>query len=472
MQENSYQLPDINLLSVPPTVEAESMDEVLRKRDIITQTLLDFCIPGEVTEYVVGPRVTLFEITFPDEKDIAKVTMTEEILRVRLGGGPVRIVQNDARNCVDVEVVNACPHHVHPRWMLEKCCLPRSRYGPSLVIGETSWSFKPVITALAAAPHILICGAAGTGKTVLLNNIIADLLFQCRPDELKFLLIDSNGVEFDSFRNLPHLLTPVITSVDQSTAAVHWVINEIGHRYRMIGKHGAGDIREYNFPASDQAPGDKKIPYLVVIVNEPADLMRNDEASGQFCTMISCITQLGAPVGIHLIVATRPRSIINAVKSNFRMRICFQVRSCDDSKVVLNAAGAEKLSGMGDMLIKWPHGNRLERTQGACFPDGELRRLVEFVSRQQKSESISAPPESIAPRGEEQRTAGPEVLPGDFYDAAVQFLREGGDELFRRALGVVALERKLSTSFLQRRLGIGYNQASALEAALRKLLLP
>jgi len=322
-----------------------------------------------------------------------------------------------------------------PAWTESKAAIP-------LVVGGDA-AGQPVVIDLATAPHILISGSTGTGKSVCMNTFVASLLFRFSPDELKLIIIDPKVVEFDIYRKLPHLATPVINDWRDAVEALQRIVGDIGLRYDLLAKNGAKTIREFNGKAENRP----KMPYLVVIIDELGDLMMS-EARSCFEKAVVSIAPKGRAAGIHLIVATqRPSTniITGTIKANLPPRICFQVRFSDDSKTVLDAAGAEKLLGMGDMLMMQPSSSDLKRMQGAYIPDGDVERIVKFVENEASQE---------------------------IYDAAAQFLREGGDELFRRALGVVALERKLSVSFLQRRLGIGYNQASAIEAALRKLLLP
>ena len=323
-----------------------------------------------------------------------------------------------------------------PAWTDSTAAIP-------LVVGEDA-AGEPMVIDLAAAPHILISGSTGTGKSVCMNTFIASLLFRFTPDELKFVMIDPKAVEFDIYRKLPHLSTPVINDCGDAVEALQRIVGDVERRYALLAKNGAKTIREFNGNAVNRP----KLPYLVVIIDELGDLMMDDARRDVVENSIVSIAQKGRAAGIHLIVATQRPSdavITSTIKANFPTRICFQVRSSDDSKLVLDASGAEKLRGMGDMLLMQPFSSDLKRMQGAFIPDGDVGRIVKFVENE---------------------------ISQEIYDAAAKFLREGGDELFRRALGVVALERKLSVSFLQRRLGIGYNQASAIEAALRKLLMP
>ena len=256
-----------------------------------------------------------------------------------------------------------------PAWTDSKAAIP-------LVIGGDT-AGQPVVIDLATAPHILISGSTGTGKSVCMNTFVASLLFRFSPDELKFVMIDPKVVEFDIYRKLPHLATPVINDKRDAVRALRQTADELERRYALLARNGAKNIREFNGKPENQP----KMPYLVVIIDELGDLMMS-EARKDAETAIVSIARKGRAAGIHLIISTQVPSanvIPGIIKANFPTRICFQVRSSDDSKVVLDAAGAEKLLGWGDMLMMQPLSPGLKRMQGAYIPDGDLRRIVEFA---------------------------------------------------------------------------------------------
>ena len=257
-----------------------------------------------------------------------------------------------------------------PAWTESKAAIP-------LVVGEEN-SGQPVVIDLATAPHILISGSTGTGKSVCMNTFVASLLFRFSPDELKLVMIDPKVVEFDIYRKLPHLSTPVINDCGTAVEALQRIVGEIERRYTLLARNCAKNIREFNGKAGNQP----KMPYLVVIIDELGDLMMDDARRDVVENSIVSIAQKGRAAGIHLIVATqRPSTniITGIIKVNFPTRICFQVRSSCDSKVVLDAAGAEKLLGMGDMLMSQPFSSDLQRIQGAYIPDRDVERIVKFV---------------------------------------------------------------------------------------------
>ena len=254
-----------------------------------------------------------------------------------------------------------------------------------VILGETRDNSVPAIIDLAKALHILIGGVTGSGKSVLMNSIITGLLFKFSPDELKFILIDPKGIEFSDFRDLPHLLTPIITDAHRATIALRWTVDEVEHRFKLMGEAGMKSIREYNDARGDD---EKKLPRIVVIIDELAYLMMATETAREDIENSICrIAQIGRAAGVHLIVSTqRPSTniITGRIKVNFPTRIAFRVLQKEDSRMILDQPGAEKLLGTGDMLVSRPLSGKLERTQGAYIPDRDLKRLVAFVNRQAK----------------------------------------------------------------------------------------
>ena len=256
-----------------------------------------------------------------------------------------------------------------PAWTDSDAAIP-------LVVGVDN-SGQPVVIDLATAPHILISGSTGTGKSVCMNTFVASMLFRFTPDELKLVMIDPKVVEFDVYRKLPHLATPVINDCGAAVEALQRIVGDVERRYALLAQNGAKTIREFNGNAVNRP----KLPYLVVIIDELGDLMMSEVRQEAEKAIVS-IAQKGRAAGIHLIVATqRPSTgiITGIIKANFPTRICFQVRSSDDSKLVLDAAGAEKLLGQGDMLLMQPLSSELKHMQGAYIPDGDVGRIVKFV---------------------------------------------------------------------------------------------
>ena len=476
MPNNDYRLPDAGMLAKDESPSEEDRREVLRTRDILRQTLESFDIQGEVIGHKVGPRVTRFEIALAPGVRVKKVKQIAANIAMNLRAPGVRVVpQIPERSVVGVEVGNFHPRAVFLRSVVESEAWRNSTAQLPLALGEDI-AGAPVVIDLAKAPHILISGATGTGKSVCMNSLIAGLLLKFRPDELKFVLIDLKIVEFEPYSKLPHLFAPVISDAEKAAGALHWIVGEIARRYEVLALAHAKTVAEFNRRPPDPEPvydadGNEippQMPYLVVVIDELADLMMSD-AKRDVETNITRIAQKGRAAGIHIIVATQRPSIniiTGVIKANLPTRFCFQVRSCVDSRVVLDAAGAEQLLGQGDMLFMSPSGMNIERVQGAYIADEDLRRLVETVSRQAEPEFSPGLMKAMSEYFPEE--GNPLPSQADFLVVASKFIREEDDDLIRQAVTLIILERKASVSYLQRRLKIGYNRAAEILAALEK----
>ena len=330
---------------------------------------------------------------------------------------------------------------------------------------------------LAKAPHLLVAGATGTGKSVCTNSLIMSLLFKFSPDDLKLIMVDPKIVEFEEYRELPHLLAPLINDSSKVPVALRWVANEMDRRYGVLAKVHVKKLSEFNRRPPDPEPvydddGNEippKMPYLIVVIDELADLMMT-EAKKDVETNITRIAQKGRAAGIHIVVATqRPSTniITGVIKANLPTRFCFQVRSGVDSRVVIDTVGAEKLLGMGDMLLMSPSSMNIERVQGAFVPDSDIRSVVKFVCGQAKPSFNAAVLTETAEDAGDAEIDELDLEEPDEQDRAdiapliKKYLRPGDNDEVRKALEVVILDRKVSTSYLQRRLNIGYNRAAS-----------
>lgn len=474
MQNNDYQLPDAGMLTKDESSSEEDREEVLRNRDVLHQTLESFDIQGEVIGHKVGPRVTCFEIALAPGVRVKKVKQIADNIAMNLCVPGVRVVpQIPERLVVGVEVDNSKQRAVFLRSIVESDAWRTSTAQLPIALGEDI-AGTPVVIDLAKAPHILISGATGTGKSVCINSLIASLLLKFRPAELKFVLIDPKIIEFEPYNKLPNLLAPVINDTEKAVGALHWIVAEIERRYEVLALVHAKTIAEFNRRDDSCGATSDKMPYLVVVIDELSDFMMSD-AKRNIENFIARIAQRGRAAGIHIVVATsRPSTdIIPAIiKANFPTRICFQVRSNVDSRVVLDAVGAEMLLGRGDMLFMSPSNFNIERVQGAYVTDDDLLRLVESVNRQAKPEFSSR----LIKAMEEYFPEEGKPLPrkADFLVIASKFVRENDDDTIRQAVALIILERKASTSYLQRRLKIGYNRAAEIldELEARKLVSP
>ncbi len=474
-EHGEFVLPLVSMLAEGKNVIGESSEAIELARQKIQQTLEEFAISGRVTGFVSGPRVTRFEITLAPGINVKKIENIQDNIRMALAATSIRVLAPiPGRSVVGVEVSNSNPEAVFMRSIMESDEWRNSRAEIPLALGKNV-SGKPVILDLAKAPHMLVAGATGTGKSVCTNSLITSLLFKFKPDELRLIMVDPKIVEFDAYKTLPHLLTPIINDPAKVPIALRWAANEMDRRYHVLAKVGVKKLSEFNsrpVPAEPEYDNDgnlipAKMPLLVIILDELADLMMT-EAKKDVETNITRIAQKGRAAGIHIIVATqRPSTniITGVIKANLPTRLCFQVRSQIDSRVVLDTLGAEKLLGMGDMLVMTSSSMEIERVQGAFVKDDDIKSVVKFVSDQAPQRFNDT---VLAESDDSEDCADDELLPIDDEDRAdiapllKKYLHPGDEDTMRRALEVVILDRKASTSYLQRRLKIGYNKAAEL----------
>ena len=333
------------------------------------------------------------------------------------------------------------------------------------------------IADLAKAPHMLIAGATGSGKSVFINNLITSLLYRFSPDELKLILIDPKYVEFDVWRPLPHLLTPVVNDPTQVPNILRRAWNELEHRYQIMARVLAKNLQAFNSRPQDPEPvmdenGDpipQKLPRLIIIIDELSDMMRSD-VRNEVETLICRIAQKGRAAGIHLVISTQVPSkdvITGIINANLPTRLAFQVFQERDSRVILDSPGAEKLLGRGDMLFKIP-GGEPERIHGVMVSDPEIQKISDFVSSQveQHFDTTAVLKNQDGEEPDDGQNSfsdfePDEDEPDDYIKVTVdKYLQPGDDEDMRKALEIILRENKASTSYLQRRMGIGYNKAS------------
>ncbi|MCQ2352558.1 MAG: DNA translocase FtsK 4TM domain-containing protein [Victivallaceae bacterium] len=470
----NYELPSINLLAKGTDSFGEDPAEIAKKRDILQKTLDDFAIPGRVSGFITGPRVTRFEITLDPGVNVKKVEQIQDNITMALAATSVRVLAPiPGRPVVGVEISNHRPEAVFMRSVLESEAWQNGKAEIPLALGKDV-SGKPVVLDLAKAPHLLIAGSTGTGKSVCSNSLIVSLLYHFRPDELKLIMVDPKVVEFEDYRKLPHLLTPIINDSSKVPIALRWAVNEMEKRYRILARAGVKKLVEFNrrpTPSCEEfddngLPIPEKMPYLVIIIDELADLMMTD-ARKDVETAITRIAQKGRAAGVHIVVATqRPSTniITGVIKANLPTRFCFQVRSMTDSRVVLDTNGAEKLLGTGDMLLMSPSSMLIERIQGAWTKDEDIKTVVKFVSSQAEQEfDDSVVCEEVKKEDGEADDDDDYVenpVHWDLDPVVKKYLKATDDDTIRQALEVVVSERKVSTSYLQRRLKIGYNRAA------------
>ena len=468
-----YVLPPISMLSKGNDSNEQDTTEIERLQLILQRTLDSFKVPGVVTDYIAGPRIIRFEISLDEGVNVKKVEQIADNIAMNLSAKSVRVLAPiPGRNVVGIEVPKSRSEAVFMRSLMETDAWHNTKSGIPIVLGKDV-AGNPVILDLAKAPHLLIAGATGSGKSVCMNTLISSLLFRFSPDELRLIMVDPKIVEFEDYKRLPHLITPVINDSRKVPIALRWAVTEMENRYKILARAGVKKLAEYNSrPASPEPildqegkPIPDKMPILIVIIDELAELMMTD-ARKDSETYIARIAQLGRAAGVHIVVATqRPSTqiVTGVIKANLPTRIAFRVGQMIDSRVILDQNGAEKLLGMGDMLFLAPGGMELERVQGALVADADIKQVVKFVSDQRAqsfNSQVVAEEEEVDGEDDPNLTDYDDQDYSDIAPLIRKYVQPGDDDNIKKALEVVVLDRKVSTSYLQRRLKIGYNRAA------------
>lgn len=479
-KDNTYELPPISLLEkIKETKEGERTEVIDRSKAVLQSTLESFNIDGQVTGIIAGPRVTRFEITLSPGVNINKVTNIQNNIAMNLEAESIRILAPiPGKNAVGVEAPSSKPSAVYMRSIMET---PEWKNSPAeipIILGKNV-AGEPVILDLAKAPHLLIAGATGSGKSVCMNTLIMSLLYKFSPSDLRVIMADPKVVEMAIYQPLPHLTTPVVNDPQKLTLALRWAVNEMEKRYRIMAKVKAKNLAGFNSRLpSQQAVFDdagnvipEKMPIIIIIVDELADVMMTD-AKGDVETSIARIAQKGRASGIHIVIATqRPSTniITGVIKANLPTRIAFKVGSGVDSRVILDQNGAESLLGRGDMLFVPPGSANIERIQGAMVSDSDIQKVVDFVESQAEQEfDDSVIAEKDEDEEEESNSRGGSTAASIESSSADPLIKSmvakysysGDDDNIIRSLEILFAERKISTSYIQRRLGIGYNKAA------------
>ncbi len=448
LMAKDYHLPPVDLLENDKGVPAAG--DIKINSAIIKRTLQNFDISVEMSEVNTGPTVTQYTLKPAEGVKLTKITSLSNDLALALSAHPIRIeAPIPGRPLVGIEVPNKIRVPVRLRNLIEGRNFQNSTSNLTLVLGRDV-AGNPVFADLDRMPHLLVAGSTGTGKTICLNSIVLSLLYQNSPDILKLILIDPKRVEFPVYNDLPHLLTPVIYDAQKSVNAFKWLIGEMERRFEVLSQAHTRDIGRYNEAMLKEE--EEPLPYIVLIVDELADLMaaRGREIEGG----IVRLAQMARAVGIHLILATQRPSvevITGLIKANVTSRITFQVASQVDSRTVLDAAGAEKLLGLGDMLFVSAEVTKPKRIQAAYSSDKEVKKVVKFIKTENKTEETT--PELTQEL--EKTLKEPEQNGFDFAAG-------GDDPLYEEAKRVVTEAKKASASLLQRRLRVGYARAARL----------
>ncbi|MBN1335317.1 MAG: DNA translocase FtsK 4TM domain-containing protein [Deltaproteobacteria bacterium] len=460
-----FELPTLSLLDRHERDVAEYDEDSLRiLAASLSEKIRSFGIEGEVVAIRPGPVITIFELLPAPGVKISRIAALQDDIAMAMKALKVRIVAPiPGKGVVGIEIPNQKRQTVWIRDVLSSPAFRESGYALPLCLGK-GVEGRPVVSDLSRMPHLLVGGATGSGKSVGMNAMMLSLIYTRTPDELRFILIDPKMLEFEPYRDIPHLLHPVVTEVKLAAAALRWACEEMDRRYHLLARWGARNVAAYNrrvesearewteqkarqfapldWSEGDPLPGPEKLPYIVIVIDELADLMM--QAARDVEESVVRLSQKARAAGLHLIVATQRPSVdvvTGLIKANMPARIAFAMRTRTDGRTILDQNGAETLLGNGDMLFLPPGVNTLERVHGAFVADDEVRRVTEYL-RGQGGPRYEA---DIRVR-EDLREDGPDDdIPAELYDLAVRIVSEAG---------------KASTSMIQRHLKIGYNRAA------------
>ncbi|MGB0414265.1 MAG: DNA translocase FtsK [Coraliomargarita sp.] len=448
-----YTRPSLSLLEAADLSKTVLMEpEALEgQKNSLQETMDSFAVDAYVYDAILGPRITQFRVQPGMGVRVESIAGLQKNIALALATTNIRVqAPIPGEPFVGIEVGNANSVPIHLRSMLESRAWRESEMEIPLVLGMDIQG-KIMLADLAKAPHLLIAGATGSGKSVCMSNLILSLLYKFRPDELELVLIDPKRVEFGLFKEIPHLIHSVVTEPKPAVQILKWVVAEMERRYQVLADKQVRNLAGYN--AKAEAEGFKKMPYQVVIIDELADLMMTSKGEAE--AALARIAQLSRAVGIHTIIATQRPSVnvlTGVIKANYPTRIAFQVSSQVDSRTILDCKGAESLLGQGDMLFNPPGIARLIRIQSPLVHDHEIRNVVDNLAAQRTAEH-RVDLSSIPASGNDQSGSQLDI---DGIEG------EDDEALLKKALLTVAETQKASTSFLQRRLRIGYNRAALL----------
>ena len=474
-KSGSYTMPSLNLMQKSSGKSVKQLSESALEQNarLLESVLLDFGVKGEITRVRPGPVVTLYELEpAPGIKSSRVIGLADDIAR-SMSAISARISVIPGRNALGIELPNAHRETVYLRELLEEEAYDNTETKLPLVLGKDI-SGEPIIADLARMPHVLVAGTTGSGKSVAVNTMIMSLVYKLTPEQCKFIMIDPKMLELSVYDHIPHLLSPVVTEPGKAVVALKWTVKEMENRYRLMSNLGVRNIDNYNKrleearkkgeeltrsvqtgfdpetgkPIMEKQPLDMNaLPYIVVIVDEMADLML--VAGKEIESSIQRLAQMARAAGIHIIMATQRPSvdvITGVIKANFPTRISFQVTSKIDSRTILNEQGAEQLLGQGDMLYM-AGGGRITRVHGPFITDKEVENIVSYLRTQGEPQYDAAV--TYDEEAEENN--------GDMFEEEET---EAEKELYRQAVEFVVRDGKASTSYVQRRLKIGYNRAA------------
>ncbi len=486
MRSQSFELPPLTLLAEPkkPTKSAAVSNEILEQNARMLEGVLeDFGVRGQIINVKPGPVVTLYELEpAPGIKSSRVISLADDIAR-SMSAISARVAVVQGRNVIGIELPNAKRETVYLRELLASEAFEKTTQNLSMALGKNIGG-EPIFADLARMPHLLIAGTTGSGKSVGINTMILSLLYRLPPERCRLIMIDPKMLELSVYEGIPHLLAPVVTDPRKAVVALKWAVREMEDRYRKMSKLGVRNIDGFNERVKQStAKGQKmsrtvqtgfnsqsgeaifekeemdlvQLPYIVVIIDEMADLMM--VAGKDIEGAVQRLAQMARAAGIHVVMATQRPSvdvITGTIKANFPTRISFQVTSKIDSRTILGEMGAEQLLGQGDMLYM-AGGGRISRLHGPFVADEEVEKIVSFLKSQGTPEYIDA----VTEEAEEEA----------YGEAGAMAGVEGGgsgDELYDQAVAVVLRDKKVSTSYVQRRLQVGYNKAASLIERMEK----
>lgn len=447
-KEKIYQHPSVELLNINSKMKLKSEDkkELIENAGKLEGILNDFGVDAKVVQVTKGPSVTRFEIQPSPGVKVSKIVNLQDDIALGLAASGVRMeAPIPGKAAIGIEVPNNKQTAVFLREVLDSNEFKTSNKKLAFALGKDI-AGKCVVGDLSTMPHMLIAGATGSGKSVCINTLIVSLLYKYSPNEVKLLMVDPKVVELSVYNGIPHLLIPVVTDPKKAAAALNWAVNEMNKRYKLFADASVRNIESYN-ALYEKGIIEEKLPYIVMIVDELADLMMAcpNDVEDYICRL----AQMARAAGMHLIIATQRPSvdvITGVIKANIPSRISFAVSSGIDSRTILDSTGAEKLLGRGDMLYCPIGENKPIRVQGAFISEEEVEKVVSFIKDEESNVDYE---ESII-----------EHIENGTKDAGNLGDNESGDELLDEAIKVVIEYNQASTSFLQRKLRIGFNRAS------------
>ncbi|MGO4706635.1 DNA translocase FtsK 4TM domain-containing protein [Microvirga sp. 2MCAF38] len=485
LDEGEYQLPALGLLAEPkkPAGPIVSADALEQNANLLEGTLEDFGVKGEIINVRPGPVVTLYELEpAPGTKSSRVISLADDIAR-SMSAVSARVAVVSGRNAIGIELPNHKRETVFLRELLASQDFESTKQKLALCLGKTIGG-EPVIADLARMPHLLVAGTTGSGKSVAINTMILSLVYRLKPEECRLIMVDPKMLELSVYDGIPHLLTPVVTDPKKAVVALKWAVREMEDRYKKMSKLGVRNIDGFNSRVSEaKARGEvitrtvqtgfeketgqaiyedeimdlEPLPYIVVIVDEMADLMM--VAGKEIEGAIQRLAQMARAAGIHVVLATQRPSvdvITGTIKANFPTRISFQVTSKIDSRTILGEMGAEQLLGQGDMLYM-AGGGRITRVHGPFCSDEEVEKVVAHLKRQARPQYLEA-----VTADEDEGGGGDTAVfdQGEFGS--------GSGDLYDQAIAIVLRDKKASTSYIQRRLQIGYNRAASIMERMEK----